>query len=142
MPQYTRIEITEKNFVVFLNISVHLTGFDRDELLATGMHEQYYYTIMKEPDQETVRAFFEAASLLFEQYNGGTLIQRFGTDLIPTDRYKGLAKNIILLWYTGIWGGQMISAASFTEGLIWKAARTHPAGAKQPGYASWADPPL
>jgi len=25
---------------------------------------------------------------------------------------------------------------------MWLAAKTHPSGAKQPGFASWAEPPL
>jgi hypothetical protein len=27
------------------------------------------------------------------------------------------------------------------EGLVWDAIGSHPQGAKQPGYASWALPP-
>ena len=35
-----------------------------------------------------------------------------------------------------------IDAPSYVQGLMWEAAETHPPGAKQPGYGSWAEPPI
>lgn len=151
-----KIEITEIAYQTFLDISVLLTGFRKNELLATGMPETYYYTIMKEPDQDNVRLFFNEAQQIMNEHRNheDRLHSAIAQQLIPTEKYLELAKRIILLWYTGIWTkvvlveGQpvkssfMISGKSYAEGLIWAAAETHPAGAKQPGYGSWALPPL
>jgi hypothetical protein len=36
----------------------------------------------------------------------------------------------------------VVSPAAYTEGLLWRAIGAHPAGAKAPGYGSWAQPPV
>ncbi|TRV81005.1 hypothetical protein FKN01_04485 [Streptomyces sp. 130] len=35
----------------------------------------------------------------------------------------------------------VVSPDAYTEGLLWRAIGAHPAGAKAPGYGSWANPP-
>jgi hypothetical protein len=35
----------------------------------------------------------------------------------------------------------VVSSAAYAEGLLWRAIGAHPAGAKAPGYGSWALPP-
>jgi hypothetical protein len=162
----SNIEVTEPGFYVFLKISAHLTGFNEEELASTGMHETYYYNLMKEGDQATVRSFLTKAE---EILKGTTQIDkkiaecflpRTGTkrsasvsyDDMP---YHGLARRIILLWYTGLWTTMnwkdtksqdqrttMVSSQAYKQGLIWTAAETHPAGAKQPGPNSWGKQPL
>src|SRR4051812_27023508 len=69
-----------------------------------------------------------------------------------------LARNLVVLWYTGGWvqlpadwrerngassldGDRLLSAQSWTEGLMWPAIGAHPTGAKLPGFASWVGPP-
>ena len=45
----------------------------------------------------------------------------------------------------GAWANDVtfvVSPQSYTEGLVWKAIHTHPPAAKQPGYGSWALPPV
>jgi hypothetical protein len=46
------------------------------------------------------------------------------------------------MWYNGNWGQNVVSGQAYIQGLIWDAAEAHPPGAKQPGYGSWAIPPL
>jgi hypothetical protein len=36
----------------------------------------------------------------------------------------------------------VVSPTAYTEGLLWQAIGAHPAGAKAPGYGSWAEPPV
>ena len=69
-----------------------------------------------------------------------------------------LARNLAVLWYTGGWvqlpadwrqrhgassldSDRLLSARSWTEGLMWPAIGAHPTGAKAPGFASWVGPP-
>ncbi len=69
-----------------------------------------------------------------------------------------LARNIISLWYLGIWNElpwywwlqhgigatnetRVVSSEAYKEGLLWRAMGAHPPGAKQPGYGSWSLPP-
>ncbi|NNH33825.1 hypothetical protein C9413_32005, partial [Rhizobium sp. SEMIA 4085] len=35
----------------------------------------------------------------------------------------------------------VVSPDAYIEGLLWKAIGAHPAGAKGPGFGSWAFPP-
>ena len=147
-----KIAVTEKAYEIFLDISVHLTGFNRNDLLATGMPETYYYTIMKDSDQDNVRAFFKEAKKIIDANYGNDeteLNKQIAERLIPATKYFNLAKRIIMVWYTGIWSPTtinseplMISGESYKEGLIWQVAETHPAGAKQPGFGSWASKPF
>ena len=110
----------------FLSLSVYLTGFERVELLGTGMLEEYYkYVVCK-------AGKFDPNALMRE---------------VKTSRTLGpIAKNIIRLWYMGTWrkdpADEVASAQAYQEGLIWKVMRTHPPGAKQPGFGTWSELPL
>jgi hypothetical protein len=69
-----------------------------------------------------------------------------------------VARAVIKLWYAGMWFGlppewtdsfgaqtaseaSTVTAASYQEGLLWRAIGANPPGAKAPGYGSWAQPP-
>lgn len=150
---------------VFLKLSSELTGFSEEDLEGTGMLETYYCVLMKEEDQDGIRAFFERARQIL---SGSDVDEAIRAALVGPEKkpsqpptpyeqqpFGGLAQRIILMWYMGLWttmNGKemlseeartaMVSAQAYIEGLIWTAAKTHPAGAKQPGYASWAEIPL
>jgi hypothetical protein len=148
----TKSPILDPDYQTFLDISVELTGFGKKELSATGMPETYYFTIMKDYDQDEVRAFFKEAQSILNQYDGNPTGLELGIRqrLFPRSTFKRLAQRIILLWYTGIWTSvldkeeksEMVSGEAYVQGLIWAAAETHPAGAKQPGFGSWSTKPL
>lgn len=150
---------------VFLEFSSKLTGYSTNDLEQTGMLETYYCMLMKEEDQDAIRAFFKKVSKVLESSDADAEIR--ATFIHPPDTaigpgtpydqmpYEGLAQRIILMWYTGIWTTMnhkdqqpqaarmaMVSAQAYQEGLIWVTAETHPAGAKQPGYASWELKPI
>jgi hypothetical protein len=74
------------------------------------------------------------------------------------DRLGPVARNVIKLWYAGMWYAlppewtdrygaraegetSTVTAASYQEGLLWRAIGANPPGAKAPGYGSWAQPP-
>lgn len=156
---------TDPDLPVFLQLSVELTGYSEEDLHGTGMVATYYNVLMKEQDQDGIREFFERARVVLASGDIAAEIKAAFIDLpvtatqpgTPYDEmcFEGLAQRIILLWYTGIWttmNGKdtmsqqartaMVSAQAYEEGLIWTAAHTHPAGAKQPGFASWSNKPL
>lgn len=141
---------------LFLYISVFLTGFERVELEGTGMTDQYFNTICQESNAENLENFFAEVAAITLQAQGSEekLLALIASNLIPNSSYQGLAKNIIYMWYTGQWEPTVnnpnanlqqvrnISANAYIQGLMWPAAQTHPPGAKQPGYGSWAHMPL
>lgn len=132
------------NSQLFLEVSALLTGFNETELKATGMAETYYNTILQNTDKESVAYFFLDLKTLLKdsKHTKAEIEATLATEFMPISSYSGLAKNIIILWYTGNWGNNVVSAASYIQGLMWDAAHTHPPGAKQPGYGSWANLPL
>jgi hypothetical protein len=129
---------------LFLEVSALLTGFTKTELKATGMLESYYNTILKNVDKENIDYFFIDVHILItdKSYNEKGIEDNLASRFMADSSYNGLAKNIIILWYTGNWGGEVISSASYIQGLMWNAVHAHPPGAKQPGYGSWAALPL
>ena len=127
----------------FIEISVHLTGFSNVELQGTGMAETYLNTILQNSNPEFVKYFFEDFTKLLASTTSEKELNRLiKRDFMPLSEYGGLAQIIITLWYTGNYNNNVVSSASYIQGLMWEAAETHPAGAKQPGYGSWANPPF
>jgi hypothetical protein len=160
-----KIKNTEPDFWTFLAISEVLTGFSTAELWSTGMLDIYYYTVMKELDQEQLRAFFKVSVDILG--DAATMHQRIREEFIPIPRdskirpklqelpFQGLAQRIMLMWYNGIWTSidgnsaatpsistYMVSTAAYINGLNYATAETHPAGARQPGYNSWSKAPI
>lgn len=135
---------TDPQTKLFLEISAVLTGFSETELRATGMADTYYATILENTDGEDIQYFFQnvKAILTAPKRTEESTEEAVAAQLIPDSCYGGLAKNITALWYTGNWTGNVVSAASYIQGLMWDAGHTHPPGAKQPGYGSWANIPL
>ncbi|TRX32758.1 hypothetical protein FNW52_16520 [Flavobacterium sp. ZT3R18] len=135
---------SNSNSKLFLKVSALLTGFGKTELKATGMLENYYNTILKNVGKETIDYFFLDLNKLFTDpvHTAQSIENTLSTQFMPNSSYDGLAKKIIILWYTGNWENEVVSSASYIQGLMWNAGHTHPPGAKQPGFGSWADRPL
>ena len=93
-----------------------------------------------------------------EADRGGDIGDLLRRDIFGDSRLGPIARNVIKLWYVGIWYelprewsdayGQRerdtkftVSPTAYTEGLLWPAMDANPPGAKAPGYASWTRPP-
>ena len=140
---------------LFLRISTSLTGFSEVDLQGTGMLDTYHAVIVRESSPANREAFFREVASILEQSGGrGEMLNALiAQRLMPVANYEGLAQNIIFMWYTGQWQPTVtnpnadpeqlrnISPAAYVQGLMWPAADTHPPGAKQPGYGSWAAKP-
>jgi hypothetical protein len=115
------------------------------------MLEEYYQFLLTKVEQEDVQQLWAIAARLEKLATGSNQaavsaeVQR-----ALTDQHLGpIAKNIMRLWYTGTWrkdpndafSSAVVSARAYQEGLMWKVAHSHPAGAKQPGFGSWSDLP-
>jgi hypothetical protein len=136
----------------FLTLSVYLTGFERTDLLGTGMLTEYYRRVTSALDADDLQNLWSIALQLDGMgksgKDSGYLSKEIKRLLMDDDRLSVITKNIIKLWYRGDWpdsaarfGTAYTSAQSYQEGLLWKAMRSHPSGAKQPGFGSWKVPP-
>jgi hypothetical protein len=137
---------------LFLAISVRLTGFEAVELEGTGMTQTYFDTLSNNTAPDVLALFFEDAAAILALQDDDAINAAIRSRLMPDSSYAATAKVIILMLYTGEWytgigesanvASTQIDGPSYVQGLMWEAAETHPPGAKQPGYGSWAEPPI
>ncbi len=141
-----------EDYKLFLEISVLLTGFTESELIGTGMLDTYYNSLLQNSKQEDISYFFQNVKAILQapKRTEETTDEAIRLQLIPSSQYSALAKNIIMLWYSGSLfnmaltnqPSNIVNAEAYKQGLMWTAGHTHPPGAKQPGYGSWAKPPI
>lgn len=141
---------------VFLRISACLTGFEVVDLEATGMAPTYLNVITESVAPETVTRFFAEAESILREGEGdpAAVAPLIAANLFPASCFDGLAQNIIYMWYAAQWQPSLatttvplqaqrnIGPDAYVQALVWQAAETHPPGARQQGYGSWALAPL
>ncbi len=153
--------MTEENRLQrFLAFSAEVTGFTIFDLTGTGQAESFLTTVSDVVGEEFVGELLDAYDGASEQAQDDparldSLLRR---DIFSDEKLGPIARNVIKLWYVGIWyqlprewmelygvrdANDMftVSAAAYTEGLLWPAIGANPPGAKGPGYGSWAAPP-
>jgi hypothetical protein len=137
----------------FLAFSAEITAFSVFELQGTGLAKDYLDAVLKVVGEPIFAELLNAHGAI------GSTPQplrddRLRREIFGDEKLGPIARNIIKLWYIGIWEelphawteaygavennvGFMVSAAAYTEGLLWTAIGANPPGAKAPGYASW-----
>ncbi|WP_053715040.1 hypothetical protein [Saccharothrix sp. NRRL B-16348] len=157
--------MTTHSFTEFVSFSVDLTAFGETDLLGTGLAHQYFAKVRDACGEDVVTDLLAAhrAARADASADGGgpdgTRLDRALRHRIFSDERLGpVARNVVKLWYAGMWYGlppewtdrygaraaaetSTVTAASYQEGLLWRAIGANPAGAKAPGYGSWAQPP-
>jgi FAD/FMN-containing dehydrogenase len=136
----------------FLKLSVTLTGFEQHVLLGTGMLQTYYDELLRIIGADEAGALLAAFNAVPK--DDDTQLQKV---VLCSPRYGPVARNVVKMWYLGTWTqlprqwhaaygatsddtDHVVSAAAYSEGLVWPAAGTHPMSAKQPGFGTWAEP--
>jgi len=149
----TQREFAQADIDVFLNISAWLTGYDQTRLQATGLTLTYLQTLTTNMPSETLKLFTKQAIeiLLLSEKDPQLALSQTRSKLMPQSSYSACAQKIILMWYSGQWftdpsdfqaQAAQITPQSYVQSLVWPTAEVHPPGAKQPGYGSWAYPPI
>ena len=131
---------------LFLELSSRLTGFERVELVATGLLEQNYRFFVT----QAVETSSPGNAAVFWKYLLGEGATAFTAkrvkEIMGDQKLCQIGRNIIRLWLLGSWlpdpnnafSSFVASAEAYQEGLLWGYVGAHPAGAKQPGYGSWS----
>jgi hypothetical protein len=144
----------------FLAFSAEVTGFTRFDLVGTGQAQSYLSTVNRVVGEKFLDDLLDAYDEVCEQVQDDparmdSLLRR---EIFSDEKLGPIARNVIKLWYVGIWyqvprdwmeefgewdANDMftVSAAAYTEGLLWPAIGANPPGAKGPGYGSWGAPP-
>ena len=138
----------------FLEVSECLSGFTRVELLATGMASAYESELRKTYGEDVVSQLLREVRAVIKEAGGDEakleelmLARVFndGTVLCAP------AKNLSQMWYLGTWIDYTdqtpivifkrtsgVSAEAYQQSLVLTDNGAHPAGAKHPGFGSWA----
>jgi hypothetical protein len=141
----------------FLAFSEQVTAFTTFDLVGTGQAQAYLTAVTDVVGAEMLKELLDAygrMSTTPQPEREG----RLRREIFGDEKLGPIGRNIIKLWYSGIWYELprawadafgaietnvtfMVSAAAYTEGLLWPAIGANPSGAKAPGYASWVGPP-
>jgi hypothetical protein len=141
----------------FLDFSAEITAFTTFELLGTGQAQAYYDAVIDIIGADVMKELLDAWNRVRGEPQSVRDL-RLRREIFGSEKLGPIARNIIKLWYVGIWyelpqawtesfGALaknvefMVSATAYTEGLLWPAIGANPQGAKAPGYASWVLPP-
>ncbi len=86
----------------FLSLSVSLTGFDKAELLGTGLVHEYYQQVLRVIGEAISKELWEIAQNLTERA-GADLDTAIRRELMANPKFGPIAQNTIQLWYWGSW---------------------------------------
>jgi hypothetical protein len=145
----------EKRFDQFLGLSVILTGFDRLQLLGTGVSQEYLTKLDTVLPAGVMDEMLAAYGRLPE---GTDRENAVGTAILGDPKFGPVARSLILLWYCGTWTAlsdawhnaygassqdqsEVVSAQAYQAGLQWLVAGAHAPGSRQQGFAAWAAAP-
>lgn len=145
----------------FLAFSAEVTAFGVVELQGTGQTEAYLQTVddvVGAALVDELLALHAEAPCATEKEGRAARDTHLRRTVFGDGKLGPVARNIVKLWYSGVWYELptawtesygpapkdvtfVVSPSSYVEGLLWTAIGAHPAGAKAPGYGSWAAPP-
>lgn len=145
----------------FISLSIGLTGFKRPALApddSTNMTPVYLATF-----RDRVSKGMADSILAWYQITDNKLTGN------PPDREERVVellfaqkpefefpcRQLLFLWYAGAWPtvidtpasthgqtfSEVISADSYTQGLVWRVMQSHPMGSTTYNYGYWAKPP-
>lgn len=140
----------------FLAVSAALTGFSVAQLHGTGMGPTYLDEVTAIVGEALTVALTREGALALRWPDA--VDDQLRLRVMDDPDLGPIARNLVVLWYTGGWvqlpaewrerngassldGDRLLSAQSWTEGLVWPAIGAHPTGAKPPGFGSWVDLP-
>jgi hypothetical protein len=144
----------------FLIFSAEATAFTVFELRGTGQAQAYLDTTDEIVDPKVLDCLLTRYDdvLAAAAVGPSTTQDLLRRDILSDPLLGPVARNIAKMWFVGVWyelprawteafGARegnatfVVSAQSYTEGLLWPAIGANPPGARAPGFGSWAQPP-
>jgi hypothetical protein len=137
----------------FLAFSAEVTAFTVFDLQGTGQSESYRSTVVRVVGEQTLTELLDAYARRADKPRA------LEADIFSHAKFGPIARNIIKLWYVGVWYGLppewtesfgarendgtfTASSGAYPEGLLWRAIGANPPGARAPGYGAWAHAPV
>lgn len=143
----------------FIALSAALTGYAELDLVATGVADALWDTLVGIVGSPVAGEFLSACEQAFAASSSlDQLEAALRADVLAHPKFGPLARNVIALWYLGQWNQlptawadahgrsagdvtHIVSSQAYVESLVWPTFGAHPQGAKAPGFGSWAEPP-
>jgi hypothetical protein len=143
----------------FLAFSSQVTAYSVFELRGTGLAETYLATVEEVVGRPVLDALLDRYDAAVAATDGSAaLADRLRREVFSDPWLGPVGRNVVKMFYLGTWyelprawtdayGAVRknvtftVSAAAYTEGLLWPSIGANPPGAKAPGYGSWALPP-
>lgn len=146
----------------FISLSIGLTGFKRGALAPDpdthDIKSLYLQTFVDRVTQATVDDILLWYRLVDRQVLGNPPDREERVvALLFADKpeYELPCRHLLFLWYAGAWPtvvdtdtaargqtfSEVISADSYTQGLVWRVMQSHPMGSTTYNYGYWANPP-
>ncbi|HST82300.1 MAG TPA: hypothetical protein VLL08_11240 [Kineosporiaceae bacterium] len=144
----------------FLAFSAEVTAFGSVDLHGTGQAPSYLNTVVGVVGEGLLGELLDVYQRTVDEESPDrrTRTQVLSRELFSDEKLGPIARNIIKLWYVGVWfelpsewtetfgalendGTFTASPQAYPEGLLWRAIGANPPGARAPGYGSWAEPP-
>jgi hypothetical protein len=128
----------------FLEFSAEVTAFSAFELQGTGQAQSYLDTVTGIVGADLLGELLDAWDRVRTEPQPARDM-RLRRDIFGDEKLGPIARNIVRLWYIGIWSelprawtetfgaleknvGFMVSPAAYTEGLLWPAIGANPSG--------------
>jgi len=145
------------NLVQFAGLSQVLTGYGKETILPdldTQHMAQEYLDVLNRPGlipstllqqlTTTWTAILASPSTIDQE-------QQVQDKIVNNQEIGPLAKNIINLWYLGIWydifktsatQDFVVSAKAYKNSLVWTTIGAHPMGYSEGNFGYWNTPPI
>jgi hypothetical protein len=146
----------------FIEFSAEVTAFSAFDLHGTGHAEIYRSVVTRVVGEKLLTELLDAYDrAVADSADAGAQARARGlaVEVFSDDKLGAIARNIIKLWYAGVWyelpddwtdtygalpndGTFTASPQAYPEALLWRAVGSNPPGARAPGYGSWAFQPV
>jgi len=146
----------------FIEFSAEVTAFSAFDLHGTGHAEIYRSVVTRVVGEEVLTDLLDAYDRAVgdsADADAQAKARALAAEVFSDDKLGAIARNIIKLWYAGVWyelpddwtdtygalandGTFTASPQAYPEALLWRAVGSNPPGARAPGYGSWAFAPV
>lgn len=146
----------------FIHLSAVLTGFNASilapDLDPVNIKAEYLPFFIEKVGEPLAEQLFTQFANLKAKTNPTLSNQQIGQAMLdPSNGDEAVlaCRKLIFMWYSGAWPtlipatatapastvSDMISAKSYTCGLVWQVMQSHPMGDSNYRYGYWAKPP-
>jgi hypothetical protein len=133
----------------FVNLSVILTGYPKSKIQPQNntqkLPELYFGVLNKEVPSDLIASLNDTFLAIPDPDESSVKAK-----IVMNDKLGPVAKNILKMWYLGIWydldkkkpdNSYVVSNIAYKNGLAWSTMYAHPMGYSEENFEYWNTPP-